>query len=1054
MNVIRFAIHNPVTVIVGVLLVVLFGITSLLEIPVQLSPNIERPIVTVNTTWPGASPYEIERTILEEQERRLKTLPGLYEMESIARDNRGRVVLTFDVGIDQDAALMRVSQKLDEVPSYPENVDQPVITAAGSERSPVMWLVLRTLEDNETPINEYLTYFEEYVRQYIERVDGIAELLVGGGTANEMQIVFSPVRLAEYGMTIDSVVSGLRDANANVSAGNLNVGRRSYRVRTYGEYQSVEEIRNVVLRAQGDRIVTVGDVAEVRMGFAQHTTPVMNNHQGAISIRVLAEARANILEVTDNVAQVIDDLNESLLAGQGLQLEMVNEQRPYIRGAIALLQQNILIGGILAIAVLLLFLRSLAPTLVVSATIPISIIGTFGSMYFLGSTLNAISLAGIAFAVGMLLDNAIVVLENIDRHRHMGKSPLDAAFEGTREVWGAVLASSLTTIAVFLPVIFLEDEAGQLFRDIAVAVTSAVTLSLLSAMTLIPALATQVLGLAEKGLFFKKKDPMAKGAKPGVAMRLGRGIRDGLVFLVRCVLYNWVTRLALIVVLVGSAVLGGYLLLPKAEYLPQGNRDLITNVLILPPGLSVDEREAIGTHIFEKLTPYYEAGYEGYPGIRNAFYLGGAEFSMFGLVSEDPLRARELMPLAREIIASIPGVFGTTSQASIFPGGVGAGRSITVNLGGDEIENLVETAQQMFSMILEKLPGSQVRPRPPLELLYPEINFVPDRVRLANVGMTAQQLGVGLDVLMEGRKIGEFKQEGRRTIDMTLMADRERILSPEDLNNALIAVPTGETLPVASLARMEERTGLNEIRRYEQERTIYLLVSPPDNVSQQEVMEFLEDEIFPSMEAAGQLEGIHIRLSGAADSLNQTRQALQYNFLLAMLISYLLMSALLGNFLYPIVIMFTVPMAAAGGLLGFRLVDLLVAPQQFDVLTMLGFVILIGVVVNNAILIVYQSLNNIRFEKMLHREAVLESVRTRIRPIYMSALTSLFGMLPLILWPGPGSELYRGLGSVVLGGLALSTVFTIFLIPALLMFFIRWEKIPADDAIESPKSAA
>jgi len=1058
MNLIRFAIQNPVTVVVGVLLVVLFGVTSLLEIPIQLSPNIERPIVTVNTTWPGASPYEVERTILDEQERRLKTLPGLYEMESVARDNRGRVVLTFELGIDQDAALMRVSQKLDEVPTYPENVDQPVITAAGSERSPVMWLVMRTLPENATPVDEYLTFFDEFVRQYLERVDGVAELLVGGGTANEMQVVFSPERLAEYGLTIDAVVASLRNENANVSAGTLDVGRRSYRVRTYGEYQSASEIESVVLRAYGDRTVTVGDVARVRMGFAQKTTPVINNFEAAISIRVLAESGANILELTDNMDRAIEDVNESLLRDKGLYIEMVNEQRPYIRGAIRLLQQNILIGGVLAICVLLLFLRSLAPTLVVSATIPISIIGTFGFMYFLGSTLNAISLAGIAFAVGMLLDNAIVVLENIDRHRHMGKQPYEAALDGTREVWGAVLASSLTTIAVFLPVIFLEDEAGQLFRDIAVAVTSAVSLSLLSAMTLIPALASQVLGIAEKGLIFKgrkarKQAKKARRGKPGVTVRLGVALRNGFLVLVRGVLYNAATRLATILVLVSTALGIGYFLVPKAEYLPQGNRDLISSRLVPPPGLSYDERLAIGEQLFAFLHPYYEPGHEGYPGIRNAFYVGRAEYMIFGVVSVDPLRARELIPLVREAIDRIPGIFGTANQASIFPGGAGAGRSITVNLGGENLDVIIEAARDMFDLILEDLPGSQVRPRPSLDQLFPEINFQPDRLRLANVGMTSQQLGVALDVLMQGRKIGDYKEEGRRTIDLTLMADGERITSPEMLYSALVSVPNGETLPVSSLARMVETTGLTEIRRYEQERTIYLLVEPPDHMAQQEVMEFLENEIFPRMEAAGQLEGVRIRLTGAADSLRQTRDALQFNFILAMIISYLLMSALLGNFLYPIVIMFTVPMAAAGGLIGFTLVDRFVAPQQLDVLTMLGFVILVGVVVNNAILIVYQSLNNIRYNRMAHREAVIESVRTRIRPIYMSALTSLFGMLPLILWPGPGSELYRGLGSVVLGGLALSTVFTIFLIPALLMFFIRWEKIPEDTEKPEPGKA-
>ena len=1057
MNIIRFAIQNPVTVVVGVLLVLLFGLTSFRSIPVQLSPSIERPIVTVNTNWPGATPYEIERSILEEQERRLKNIPGLYEMESRARDNRGRVELSFNVGIEQDAALMRVSQKLDEVPSYPENVDRPVITAAGSERSPIIWMALRTLPDNPRPVYEYATYFEDYVQQFLERVDGVAELLVGGGVATEMQVMFSPEKLANYGIGIDSLVVALQRENTNISAGNLEIGRRGYRTRTFSEYQSAEDIRRVILKADEGRVVTVGDVADVDFGFAQPTTPVISNGEAGISIRVIAEPRANVLEVTDAVEAMINQLNENILADQGLFLEMANEQRPYIRGAIRLLQQNILIGGVLAILVLLLFLRSIPPTLVVSAAIPISIIGTFTFIYLLGSTLNAISLAGIAFAVGMLVDNAIVVLENIDRHRKMGKSAFDAAYEGAREVWGAVLASSLTTIAVFLPVLFLEDEAGQLFRDIAIAVTGAITLSLVSAMTLIPAMSNQVFRYADNGFGNGNGNGShsnGKSLKDGprrvpIIVRVASALRSGLVLLVRGALYNVPTRLATIVLLVGSVVYMGWRLVPPAEYLPQGNRDLITNILIPPPGLSYEERLAIGMQVYDFLEPYFEAGHEGYPGIRDMFFIGLQENMILGVVSQDQARTPELIPLCREAIASIPGIFGTTSQAGIFPGGLGGGRSVTVNLGGDSVEQIVVAASLMFNKVLDEIPGTQVRPRPALELLYPELNFVPDRMRLRSVGMTSQELGIGLDVLMQGRKIGEFKQEGRRNIDLVLMADTSRVDSPEALDAALFVTPGGQAVPVASLARLEHGSGLSEIRRFEQERTIYLQVNPPDDMAQQELMEFLQNEIFPTMQEAGQLDGIRVSLSGSADKLTQTREALAFNFFLAILISYLLMSALLGNFLYPFVIMFTVPMAAGGGMLGYTLVDRFVVSQQFDILTMLGFVILIGIVVNNAILIVYQSLNHVREHGMQHNEAIIEAVRIRIRPIFMSALTSICGMTPLIFWPGPGSELYRGLGSVILGGLALSTIVTIFLIPSLLTFFIKWEKIPDKKAEEA-----
>lgn len=1034
MNVIRFFILNPVTVIVGVLLAALFGAASLRAIPVQLSPNIEQPIVSVNTNWPGATPYEVERAILEEQERRLKNLPGLYEMESIARDNRGRVVLTFDVGTDQDAALMRVSRKLDEVRMYPDNVERPIITAAGSEQSPIIWMVLRAHEDNPRPVETYLTYFEEYIRQHIERVPGVAELVIGGGLSTQMHIVFRPEEFARHKLPIDYVVNVLRRENVNISAGQLDIGRRGYRIRTQGEYQSIEDIRRVALVSDGERSVTVGDVAEVQFGYEQRHTPVLNNFEAAISIRVLAEAGSNVLEVTDRVAREIARLNEEMLYSEGVYLEIVNDQRGYIRGAIALLRQNIAIGGLLAAGVLLLFLRSLRPTLVVAATIPVSIVGAFGFLHLFGSTLNAMSLAGIAFSVGMLVDNAIVVLENIDRHRRMGKSALDAALQGAHEVWGAVLASSLTTIAVFLPVIFLEGDAGQLFRDIAIAVTSAVSLSLLSAISLIPSMSHLLLRVRDEG------DAQSRAPEPAsVIGRLGGALRDFLTAVIGAVIRRAWTRTAVILALVGAAAVSVHQLMPKAEYLPLGNRDLISCRLIPPPGLSYDERRAMGDQLFAFFEPYFEPGYEGYPGIRNVFYIGRQEYMILGVVSADQQRTRELIPLCREAFTTIPGIMGTASQASIFPGGLGAGRAITVNLGGDTIETLVESANHLFEIIQETMPGSQIRPRPSLELLYPEIDYIPEALRLRSVGMSAEQLGITLDVLMHGRRLGEFKEEGRRAIDLVLKAAGGRVDSPEALHNSLVALPGGDAVPVSSLARPVERAGLTEIRRHEQERTVYLLVTPPDEMPQQEAMELLENVVFPLAEEQGHLDGIRVRLSGAADKLTETRDALQFNFLLALMISYLLMAALLKNFLYPLVIMFTVPMAAAGGLAGFTIMNRMASTQQFDILTMLGFVILIGVVVNNAILIVYQALNHVRAGEMTHAEAVIESVRTRIRPIFMSSLTSIFGMMPLVLWPGPGSELYRGLGSVVLGGIAVSTVFTIFLTPALLMFALRWE---------------
>ena len=1032
MNIIRFSIEKPVSVIVGIILVVLFGWIGLQRMPYQLSPTVIEAEITVTTIWAGATPYEIEREIIEEQEKVLKGIPNLREMESSSFNSQGTVTLKFSIGTDVNNALLRVSNKLDEVAAYPENVDKPIISATGAATSPVIWMVLRTTKDNSHSTYTYRTYFENNIRQYIERTGGVADLFIGGGIKKEMHIVVKPERLAAYGLTITDLINILRAENINISAGTLGLGRRDYRIRSVAEFKSPEDIKNIVIRSTGLQRIRVADLAEVNFGYEKLTNAMLHRGKEGIAIGVKPEPDANILELSDRLEEVVNWLNTEKLAPLNIYLDWVYDQRPYIRGAISLVRKNIMLGGTLAIIVLWIFLRSFVSTIIVAATIPISIIGTFIFMSLLGRNLNVISLAGIAFAVGMLIDSAIVVLENIDRHRNMGKSAFKSAYDGTREVWGAILASTLTTIAVFLPVVFMKEEAGQLFRDIAIAVTSAVGLSLFVSVSVIPMFSKQLFMLA-------RRKQVSRSSK-SLLGSVGTLIQNGMMWLVKLATRNWMTRTATVLCFSILSIVGAVLLFPKMEYLPQGNRNLIINILIPPPGLSFNERKSIGEHIYRMNEPYFSKDHNGYPGIENMFYVGAEQIMLFGAISTHEQRAGELIPLFMRTIYSIPGMYGVSIQAGVFQTGLGRGRTIELNIGGEDLNRIVEIGGMLFGAIMKEIPNAQVRPVPSLELLFPEVRIIPDRDRLKAAGMTARDFGIAIDVLMDGREIGEFKQEGEKKIDMILKVSEENISTPEKLYNSLIAIEGGKVVPVSSLSVMQRTSGITQIRHLERQRTITLQITPPFSIPLQEAMEIINTRVVAPLVDQGLLEGVDIGQSGVADKLTEARRSFQWNFLLAAIIAYLLMAALFGNFIYPVIIMFTIPLAAAGGLLGLKLVNIGIANQPFDILTMLGFVILIGVVVNNAILIVHQALNNIRYHGMAYREAVLESTRTRLRPIYMSATTSVIGMLPLVLIPGPGSEFYRGLGSVVLGGLAVSTVFTIFVIPALLMFFIKIEK--------------
>ncbi len=1029
MNLIQFSIKNSVTIIVAVLIVLLFGVLALGKLPYQLTPSVVKPEIKVTTIWPGATPYEIEQDIIEEQEKVLKSLNNLVSYESSSKDNLGEITLTFKLGVDSKEILLDVSNKLNEVSSYPENVEQPIIKT--SQASPVIWMMLQTKEGNEKDIDEYKTFYENEIRAKVERINGVAEIMQAGGTEQEMQIILDTAKLAQYGLTISSVMQTIKNENVDISAGIQNVERKSYRIRTTGKLRNIKDIENITLFSDREQRILLKDVATVVFGYEDKSSVAMFFGIDGMFMGIQPTGDANIVALTNEVERVVGELNEGLLAKNGLNIKWIYDQRPYIVGAVDLVKQNIMIGGVLAIFMLILFLRSTAPTAVAAVAIPISIIGSFIILQMFDRSLNTISLAGLAFAVGMLVDSAIVVLENIDRHRKMGKSLYDAAYAGTSEVWGALIASASTTIAVFLPIIFLQDEAGQLFKDIAIAVVASVTFSLFVSISVIPMLWKKI------AVFSERKETN----KPSKMVNFGLKLSNLIMSVVHLSLKNVTTRIVTIVALTVISIGTIVALFPKMDYLPKGNKNLIFNILIPPPGLSYEERRDIGVYLFDKIKPYVNTAKDGFPPINRGFYVSFGDFIIFGGTSSEEDRAADLIPLYAPIVNSMPGIFGVSLQSGVFEDGVGEGNTVDIDISGESIEKIANVGGMLFGATMQAIKGSQVRPVPSIELLYPEVRLKPDRDALSALGMSSRTFGESIDVLMNGRQVGDFQQDGKKKIDMVVKADSTKIQTPEDLYFAQIAVPDGSLVSVSSLASLERTAGISEIRHYNGVRTITLQVTPPPNMTIQEAMEIIKGGILPNVEKSGMLKDVDINLSGTADKLSLTIEMLSFNIIMALIIIYLLMSALFGNFIYPLVIMATVPLATAGGFVGLAMTNTFLAPQPLDILTMLGFIILIGIVVNNAILIVHQSLNLVRSGEYGHKEAVIEATRSRIRPIYMSSLTSIFGMMPLILAPGPGSEFYRGLGSVITGGLALSTFFTIFITPALLMFFIKMEKI-------------
>lgn len=1032
MKVIQDSIRYPVTTTVCVLLVLLFGAIALTRIPIQLSPTVEEPQISVLTVWPGASPREVEREIVQLQEEQLKSIAGLVRMESESRDSSGAVTLTFEVGSDIDAALLRVSNTLQQVRRSPSDAEKPVIRSVGSDQSPIAWFGLQPGGDRPFAgdIATLYDFVDDFLRPEFERVPGIAQANIFGGRPREMNVVVDPALLATRQVSLNQLAAALDRENRSFSGGDFSEGKRRYVVRTIGEYTSPLDIENVVVAVKNNVPVYVRDLATVELGYRKPQAEGYQLGSRVISLNAVKEPGANVLEVMDRLKEAVARINAELLAPRGLVLHQLYDETEYIYGAIGLVRSSLLIGACLAIVVLLLFLRSLSSTLIISIAIPISAVGTFLMMLLLDRSLNVVSLAGMAFAVGMVVDNSIVVLENIYRHRQMGKARAVAAFDGAREVWGAVLASTLTTIAVFVPIVFIQEEAGQLFRDIAIALSCAVGLSLIVSITVIPSMSAKIL----------------HAAKPH-RHRYGFHNLWGLTYAAEALsrqvprfvywLSGGVLRRVVVVAGLTAAALGlSYLLMPKAEYLPTGNRNFIFGLLLPPPGYNLDEVAELRHLYFDQLNHLWEtppgqsASLPG-GGIDAFFFVATPGQAFMGARSREPERARELLPEYRRINAQIPGAIGFINQASLFQRGIGEGRNIDIVVSGPELERLIELGGEIFAGVMRQLPGSQARPIPSLDLGNPEVQVIPNRRRAADVGISNRDLGFSVSALVDGAKASDYIHEGRE-IDLRVMAVEGFAHRTHLLEQMPIATPDGRLVTLGSVADIVVTNGPVQINRRERQRAITIQVTPPEETPLQGAMETVENAILAPMYEAGRLGGLYrVTLSGSADKLTQTFRAFQWNFVLALVITYLLMSALFENFLYPLVIMFSVPLAIVGGFFGLFLTNRFLSYQPLDVLTMLGFVILIGTVVNNAILVVHQSLNHMREEGMAPREAIRDATGTRIRPIFMSVLTSVFGMLPLVLFPGPGSELYRGLGSVVVGGLIVSTVFTLFLVPSL-----------------------
>jgi len=1043
----RFALQRPTILMVVIAIVCLFGIAALLRVPIQLIPDLDPRIVSVQTVWPGANPQDVEREILIEQEEFLRNVPGLERMISTSSFGQGSIELEFPFGMDINEALIRTSNALSQVPRYPENVDEPRISTESMSQNSFAFYSIMPLPGNPrgVRIREETDWLEDNVKTRIERVPGVASADVGGGTRRQVNIYLDPARLAAHQLTVTDVRTAIRARNRDVSGGDMDFGKRRYLVRSLGRFETVEDVDRLIVAERNGAFVRLSDVGHAEMGQSEWRAARYIRGEPAMFMAVRKQVGANIIEVFDGIEAAVAEINEGIAKDKGVVIVANQDDVRYIRASVRTVVTNLLLGAVLATLVLKVFLKSWSATLIGAVGIPICVLAGFLGLSITGRTINVFSLAGIAFAIGMTLDNSIVVLENITRFRGKGLGRAQAALRGVAEVWPAVLASTLTTVMVFLPVIFLELEAGQLYSDIAVAISTMILMSMVVAITLVPAAASRFLHYDEESF----------AGTRGLSGRV-RGLGLRILALTEWLLATARRRIAALVLTLLATLGILAFMTPPAEYLPEGEEAKIFARLFAPPGYNMQTMLDVWAEIDPLFVAQlgadgsdYESGKTPIPPLLQhiSFVSPGSMFNVTEPI--DPGDTDNLIEATTEIFRAVPGMRSFSSRGSIFSDNDGGSRSINVEMSGRDLGELFATALLTLNAAEALFEDGQVNSDPSptaLGMSQPIARIVPDWERAAELGVSQDQLGYTLWAYSDGAFVDEFYLDDDK-LDMYLYSTAGAIRKPADLENVMLHTRNG-MVPLSALARVDEVVGVNSIRRVNGMRTVTLGIIPPRSVALESGVEIVKRDLVAALRASGDIPpGITTSITGASTALEETRAEMGGNFVLAIAIAYLLMVAVLSHWGYPLIIMTTVPIGISGGLIGLWLLNTVGSGlglvgldpfnQPFDVITMLGFLILIGTVVNNPILIVERATRDIEEDKLPIAEAVREATRTRLRPVMMSTITTVFGLLPLVVLPGAGAELYRGLGAIVLFGLLFSSFITLTVLPVLLTLFFK-----------------
>jgi multidrug efflux pump subunit AcrB len=1001
-------LKSPAAIAVGVAVVMLFGIFALYSLPIQLFPDIDRPQIGIETDWRAETPREIETQIVQPEEEVLQGIPGVQEMDGFANLGGGYIQLTFALGTDMKSTLVDVIGRLNRLPPLPADAQKPFVQLASQQDSnaTLIYLFMQKLPGNARDVNSYTSFLKNTVIPRLEAIEGVgtAQINSNGGT-DELDIVFDPLRAAELGVQIPKMAS-LISGSEDISGGTIDVGRRQYGISFRGRY-SVEDLKDLVLEWRNGKPVHLGDIADVHVGRSKAQGFAYQDGNPALGINVFRSSGANVLATVNAVKKEIQAINAGPAKEQGVVFAYSFDPSHFINQAMGMVTTDLFLGILLAVGVLWFFMREWRGTLIISSVIPICLAAVVVLLNLAGRTLNVVSLAGLAFATGIVLDAAIVAFENILRLRERGMPAEEAAQTGTDQVWTALLASTATNVAIFVPVIFLKDVEGQLFADLSLTIAFAVFVSLITALTVVPVASM---------LFLK--------TRPKVADLAGtwRGITDVIMNLTNTPRKRqlWIGGL-----IVGSLV-GTWALTPSLQYLPQVKRAAIDGFIQFPASATVAFADKeIARPIIDRLQPYMLGKKQ--PKLLNYFVkMDGAGFADMAVRVPNDEDFPELEKIVRrDIIKDIPDSQVFAQMGSLF-GGFDAGGGVSINIQSNDANAMRTAARKGFDLLAKRFPEGVVNTNPTLDFDQPQLKLMPDDRSIAEVGWTRPDVGTIAQALGEGAYVGQ-RYDGDRQLFLILKS--KTLTSPDAVQSTPLATPSGGVVSFGHLVSMQKTLAPSGVYRLDRRRTIALNLQPPRGTALQDTVAIIKKDIEPEIRKLLPPDGT-VTYGAAADHLNNALWNMGKNFMLAILLLFLIMAALFKSMWDSAIATIALPLGTVGGMAALRLLGLFVF-QPLDLLTMIGFIIVLGLVVNNTILLVART-RQAEAEGMSRVDAVRSSLETRLRPIFSSTLTAVFGMLPLVLIPGPGAEIYRGLGAVIVGGILVSHVFTLVLMPAML----------------------